>query len=241
MASIPTRSRLRPIPSANPRGRLIAIAATVSVAVLASLLIPSPVSTTCPSVARLTRGAAIQATAFPGVDLRAVVNDLPGLAAASGPYAGVATSLANGRTEAGVWVEERPRRRPAVDRPLLVAGTWPRDTGLVLERGLARRLGLRAGSRARVATTSGEASMRISGIALSSSPRRPGAAGVAYARPHDLRRISPDARVHGSTVMLRLDRGATPSAVGAWLARRFPGPELSVAQPASDMCLPAAF
>ncbi len=240
MASISTRPHLPPIPSTSRRVRLLPIlAATVSVAVLAGILMPSPVTTTCPSVARLTRAADLQVTAFPGVDLRAAASGIPGVAAGSGPYAGVATSLANGHREVGVWVEGRPRNRSVVDRPLLVAGTWPRHAGLVLERGLAHRLGLRAGSRARVATTSGDARMRISGIALSSSPHRPGAAGVAYAPPRDVRRISPDSRAHGSTMMLRLDRGGGPVAVAAWLARRFPGPAVKVARHAPDECLQA--
>jgi hypothetical protein len=209
----------------------------MSVAVLAVILMPSPVTTSCPSVARLTRAADLQVTALPGVDLRAAAAGVPGVAAGSGPYAGVATSLANGHREVGVWVEGRPRNRSVVDRPLLVAGTWPRHAGLVLERGLAHRLGLRAGSHARVATTSGAARMRISGVAVSSSPHRPGAAGVAYAPPRDVRRISPDSRVHGSTLMLRLEHGGGPVAAAAWLARRFPAPALNVARTARDKCM----
>jgi hypothetical protein len=177
----------------------------------------------------------LQVTALPGIDLGALAAGVPGLVASSGPYAGVATALRHGRRETGVWVERRPRPRSAVDRPVLLTGTWA-HRGLVLERGLARRLGVRAGTRVRVSTTRGDVTMPVDGVALTASPHRPGTDGVAYAGQGVVRTISPRLRVQGTTMMLELDSNAGTVAAAA-LAGRYPAHAIAVAQPGRDRCM----
>lgn len=219
------------------RRRLLPAAALVAVAVGTAMLLIAPVSsTTCESLAHATQGPDLRVTALPGVDLRPVLG-LSGLSAASGPYPGVASSMQRGGTEISTWIEGRPARGAAVDRPFLVSGSWTRRGGVVVEQGLARRLGLRTGRRVRVATTGGTLGLRVSGIAATSSVTRArGISGLAYVLPRDLRRVAP-APVRGSTVLLRMG-GRDSAGYAAWLARRYPGPQAVIARSFSGRCLP---
>jgi hypothetical protein len=120
---------------------------------------------------------------------------------------------------------------------LLVSGSWTRPGGVVVEEQLARRLRLRVGQRARVATTAGTRRMRVTGIAATSSvTRTPGARGLAYVLPRDLRTVAP-ASVHGSTVLLQTS-GRDSGVLAGWLAQRYHGPQAVIARSFSDRCIP---
>jgi hypothetical protein len=212
-----------------------ALAVVAAIVTSAILLIANGSGTTCVGLSHLTRGPDVRVTALPGVDLRPMLG-LSGLSAASGPYPGVTSSLGHGGTEVSTWIEGRPARRSAVDRPFLVSGSWPRRGGVVVEQGLARRLDLRAGQRTRVATTQGTRSLRVTGIAASSSVARTAdAPGLAYVLPQDLRRVAP-ASVHGSTVLLSVNDADT-GVLARWLEQRYPGPQAVIARSFSDRCL----
>jgi hypothetical protein len=206
---------------------LVVVAVTVA---LATATIPPAGRTACESVSGATRSPHLQVAALPGVDLGPVV-DLPGLSATSGPFPGVATSLRRGGRERGVWLEGRRGRQSAVDRPLLSSGSWLRPGNLVVERRLASKLHLERGDRVAVAGASGNLSLRVAGIAVTSAPRRTSAvSGLAYVLPGDLRRVVPDRGVRGSTVLVRLDDRRRSGALAQWLGRRYPGPQATVVQ-----------
>jgi putative ABC transport system permease protein len=71
----------------------------------------------------------------------------PGVTKSSGPYA-IASAIISyqGRT-AGVEAEARTASPAAVDQPKLIAGTWVRSDGIVLERSFAEALGAGVGDR----------------------------------------------------------------------------------------------
>jgi hypothetical protein len=184
------------------------------------------------------READLQITALPGVDLRPVLA-LPGLAAASGPFPGAATSVRTRDQELAVWLESRPRDS-AVDRPLLIAGTWARPGALVLGIGLAHRLRVRPGEHLILATAGGPLRMRVAGLAATGTERRtPDSQGVAYATLSDLRKVAPNSHVRGSTVVLELADSATSSEFAQWLEQRYPGPQAYVTRSAGDTCVQA--
>jgi hypothetical protein len=218
------------------RRSLLAALALAAAGVAAATLLIAPVSSTaCLPLAHATQGPDLRVTAVPGVDLRPILA-LSGLSAASGPYPGVASSIESGGTEVSTWIEGRPARGAAVDRPFLVSGSWARPGGVVVEQGLARRLGLRVGQRARVATTEGMRSLRVTGIAATTSvARTAGTRGLAYVLPRDLRTVAP-APVRGSTVLLRT--GGDSGVLAGWLAQRYPGPQAVIARSFSDRCTP---
>jgi hypothetical protein len=218
------------------RRSLLAALALAAAGVAAATLLIAPVSSTaCLPLAHATQGPDLRVTAVPGVDLRPILA-LSGLSAASGPYPGVASSIESGGTEVSTWIEGRPARGAAVDRPFLVSGSWARPGGVVVEQGLARRLGLRVGQRARVATTEGMRSLRVTGIAATTSvARTAGTRGLAYVLPRDLRTVAP-APVRGSTVLLRT--GGDSGVLAGWLAQSYPGPQAVIARSFSDRCTP---
>jgi hypothetical protein len=218
------------------RRSLWAVPAIVAACIASGIFLISPGSgTSCVGLSHLTHGPDLRVTAVPGVDLRPVLA-LSGLSAASGPYPGVASALSHGGTQVSTWIEGRPARGSAVDRPVLVRGYWARRGGVVVEQGLARRLDLRTGQRVRVATTRGPLALRVTGIAATSSvSRAAGTPGLAYVLPRDLRRVAPTP-VHGSTVLLRIG-GHDSGVLAGWLQRRYPAPQAVVASSFPDRCL----
>ena len=200
-------------------------------------MIASTANTGCATLAEATRGPDLQVTGLPGVDLRPALGT-SGLTAASGPFPGVAGSLGRGGAEAGAWIEGRPARSAAVDRPHLVSGSWPRRGEIVVELGLARRLRMRTGARTAVATTRGDVSMKVAGIAATSSATRAhGMRGLAYVLPRELRAIAP-APVHGSTVQLQTADG-NADAVARRLQQQYPAPQAMIVRSFEHRCLPS--
>lgn len=84
-------------------------------------------------------------------DALARVADLPGIAAHTGPYPLLHTTVtAHGRRGRTV-VEGRGTKPAAIDRPLVTSGHWLRPGGVVVERGFATALGVRVGDRITIA------------------------------------------------------------------------------------------
>jgi hypothetical protein len=213
------------------------LALVLAVGVSALLLIAPSSSTGCLTLAQATRGPELRVTALPGVDLRPALS-AAGLTAASGPYPGVASALQRDGAEVATWIEGRPRRAAAVDRPLLLDGSWPRRGEIALDAGVARRLGYRSGARIGVATAHGVVKMPVAGItATTSVERAAGVPGLAYVLPRDLRTVAPPP-VHSSTVLLQTS-GARTRTLAHALDGQFPGPQAVVATGFVHRCLSA--
>ncbi|MBV9604720.1 MAG: ABC transporter permease [Solirubrobacterales bacterium] len=69
----------------------------------------------------------------------------PGVTASSGPYAVARLELIARGYRVRVHAEGRDRDRAQVDQPLLTAGHWTADGGVVIERGFAEALGVHVG------------------------------------------------------------------------------------------------
>lgn len=89
----------------------------------------------------------------------------PGVIAYGGPYLYDGMTLRADGYTVGAEVEGRDRALPAVDRPLLTAGSWIRPGQVVLERSFAAALGVGVGNNI---TLNGR-SFLVSGIALSAA------------------------------------------------------------------------
>jgi putative ABC transport system permease protein len=88
-----------------------------------------------------------------------------GVTASSGPYPVTSALLHfDGRT-AGALIEGRSQAPAAVDQPEVLAGSWVRPGGVVLERTFAEALGVGAGGRV---TLNGH-SFRVAGIAVTAA------------------------------------------------------------------------
>ena len=215
---------------------VLGVLALASIA-LAVAAIPPAATTACNSVAGATRAPHVQIAAVPGVDL-GPVTDVPGLAAASGPFPGARTSLRHGGRERGVWLEGRTARSTAVDAPHLASGTWLRPGAVVVERRLASKLHLRRGDRVAVAGAAGRVRLRVAGIAVTSAADRSGGvSGVAYALPRDLRQVAPSPHVRGSTMLVRLGDRERAGAFAQWLGRRYPNAQATIRHAFPDRCL----
>jgi hypothetical protein len=178
-----------------------------------------------------TNGPHLVVSGLPGVDL-AALRDVPGLAAASGPFPGVDTSLRYRGREVGTRLEGRPAATSAVDHPLLVTGKWARPRGVVLERNTARALGVPVGARVAVATAGGKSRLTVTGVAETAAPSRsPGIGrGLGYVVPSTLAGVGPKT-TYGSTLLIRL---ADPDRAGKyvdWIKQRYPGSQVAVEAP----------
>jgi putative ABC transport system permease protein len=112
--------------------------------------------------------------------------------------------------------------RPAVNMPVLTAGAQLREGGIVLERSLARALGIEVGATLAVTGRRGSIDLAVLGMAVVPSqpryPRRnPGLAWITHAA---LEQIEPDRTRWRWTEALRL---ANPSAAAAFTERAAAG------------------
>ncbi len=222
MLSTSSDTHLGWTPHAASHRRLLALVVAVAGATAAAVAITSAVGgTSCATAADATDAPEIRITALAGVDLAPVAR-LPGVAASSGPYPAVATSLSRGGHERSVRLEARPA--------LGSAGS-PRRGSLVVERGLALALALAPGRSVTVTTTAGPRQMRVATIAATS-----GAGRVAYVVPADLERVAPNARVHESTLLLRLEDPERSGRLAAWVSRAYPGPQVRIARVSGARC-----
>ena len=104
---------------------------------------------------------------------------------------------------------------PSVNAPVARSGTADPGDGVVLERSLARALGLDVGDRLRLTGPAGEATVAVRGTAiLPSQSRYPRAnPGVAWVSPETMERLQPDESTWRWTVALRLEDPAAARAV----------------------------
>ncbi len=136
-------------------------------------------------------------------------------AAVPGETPGGSPAAVPGETPGGsaaVVPGETPGRR--VDRELLVAGRAPGAGEVVLERSLARELGLGPGDRVRL----GAIAARVSGVAVTSGQEAfPDAQpGLVFAPRALIAAVEPDPRRRGAQLAIRLE---DPEAAGAFAAR----------------------
>ena len=113
-------------------------------------------------------------------------------------------------------------RRPAVNLPVLTAGSRLREDGIVLERSLANALGIEVGTTLAVAGRRGSIDLPVLGTAVvPSQPRYPRRnPGLAWVTPATLERVEPDRTGWRWTQALRL---ANPSAAAAFTAQAAAG------------------
>jgi len=106
------------------------------------------------------RAGAAQVTA----QVKALTHE-PGVTGYSGPFP-VASAVVRARgLTADVEAEGRPQAPDSVDQPKVIAGTWVRSGGVVLERTFAEALGVGVGDR----LTLGGRPFRVTGIAVTAA------------------------------------------------------------------------
>jgi hypothetical protein len=226
-APVPTIAR-------RPRRSAVAVLAVVVVAGAIVLVATSGGGTAAgpwQQTFEATNGPHVVVSGLPGVDL-SELRDIPGLAAASGPFPGVDSSLRYRGRAIGTRLEGRPATESAVDRPLLVAGDWARPRTVVLELNTARALGVPVGARVTAATVRGRMRLTVAGVADTAAPSRSSgtARGLAYVVPSTLTGVAPKG-TYGSTMLIRL---ADPDRAGQyvdWIKQRYPGGQVTVEAP----------
>jgi putative ABC transport system permease protein len=181
-----------------------------------------------------TAGPDVVAVAGPGDNNHPGVraNLLPletahGVTAYSGPYPVTFAALRGGGYLAAAMVEGRDGPPPAVDRPLLTAGSWVRPSAVVLERSFGAALGVGVGNHI---SLNGR-SFLVSGIAVSAAlPPYPGIClagcwegpgvpggqpGLVWMTPRDAESMSTATEKLGWLMNLRL---ASPAAAASYAA-----------------------
>ncbi|MBV9447680.1 MAG: FtsX-like permease family protein [Streptosporangiaceae bacterium] len=118
-------------------------------------------ATAGPDVVATTAGMQNQGSA---ADLRRLAGS-PGVTGYSGPYPLASSELRVHRVSVRVNAEGRDTTPVAIDQPDVLEGTWVRDGGAVIERGLAEALGVRPGDQI---TLSGH-SFTVAGIAVTTA------------------------------------------------------------------------
>jgi hypothetical protein len=215
----------------RPRRSAVALLAGIIVAATAVVAVNGSHKVAGHSTFDATRGPHVMVSGLPGVDLTPL-RDIPGLAASSGPFAGIDTSLRYRDKEVSVRLEGRPAPPSAVDRPLVVSGHWVRPHEVVLDRSTARLLRVPLGGRVTAATARGRVRLTVGGVAdTTARSRNPGTGrGLGYVLSDTLAGAGPDS-TFGSTMLLRL---ADPDRTGTyvdWIRRRYPGAQVTVAAP----------
>ncbi len=112
--------------------------------------------------------------------------------------------------------------RPAVNKPVLTAGSQLREGGILLERSLAKALGIEVGATLAVAGRRGSIELPVVGTAVVPSQARypRSIPGLAWVTPATLERVEPDRARWRWTEALRL---ANPSAAAAFTERAAAG------------------
>ncbi|MGO9821553.1 MAG: FtsX-like permease family protein [Solirubrobacteraceae bacterium] len=126
----------------------------------------------------------------------------PGIAATGGPYPVAFGRLIASRIDVPVQAVGRDTAPAAIDRPLVVAGSWVRSGGAVIERGFADALGLKVGDAIRV---DGHP-FRVAGIALSTQqPFYPACTpGLIWLTRSDARALAAPSRPLGYLLEIKL-------------------------------------
>ena len=147
----------------------------------------------------------------------AAIGELPGVTERSAPAPFVLASVGpRGSTDlvqlAGL------SHRPAVNTPVPTTGSQLREGGVVLERSLARALGIEVGATFEVTSRRGSIEVPVLGTAVvPSQPRYPRRKpGLAWVTPATLERVEPDRTHWRWSEAVRL---ADPSAAAAFTQR----------------------
>jgi putative ABC transport system permease protein len=143
----------------------------------------------------------------------AALSIAPAVRATAGPFPVAFVHLSSRSVGVPVEAEGRTRRLTAIDRPKVVAGTWIRSGGIVLERGLASALGVRVGDPVALAGRR----FRVAGIAVSAAqPFYPAQVpGVVWLASAEVRRLATRSNPLGYVLALRL---ANPDSVDSFLS-----------------------
>ena len=211
---------------AGIRSRLLASALTVAIAgaaaatIVLALEVRSSGRDPWQQTFDAANGAHVLAFAHSQADARAIAN-LPGVTERSAPVPLVTATL--GPTLGPPGGTNRVELaglsgRPAVNMPVLTAGSQLREGGVVLERSLARARGIEVGATLELTTERGSIELPVLGTAVvPSQPRYPRRnPGLAWITRATLERIEPDRTVWRWTQALRL---ANPSAAAAFTER----------------------
>jgi putative ABC transport system permease protein len=143
----------------------------------------------------------------------AALSIAPLVRATAGPFPVAFVRLSSRSVGVPVEAEGRTRRVTAIDQPKVVAGTWLRSGGVVLERGLASALGVRVGDSVDLAGRR----FGVAGIAVSAAqPFYPAQVpGVVWLAPAEVRRLATRSNPLGYVLALRL---ANPDSVDSFLS-----------------------
>jgi putative ABC transport system permease protein len=211
---------------ADIRSRLLASALTIAIAgaAVATIVLALEVRSSGREPWQQTfdaaNGAHVVAYAHSQADAREIAK-LPGVIERGAPIPLVTATLGPpGSTERAELAGLRDRT--AVNMPVLTAGAQLREGGMVLERSLARALGIEVGATLAVTGRRGSIDLPVLGMAVVPSqpryPRRnPGLAWITHAA---LEQIEPDRTRWRWTEALRL---ANPSAAAAFTERAAAG------------------
>jgi putative ABC transport system permease protein len=162
-----------------------------------------------------TRGAHVTAFSLSGGRDLTVVERQPGVVASTGERPTAFTSFRHDGGRFGLRLVGVHGRPPALDRPLLVAGRWPRDGEVLLERSFARVLGLAAGD----ALVAGNGiRLRVAGISVvtQGEPYPLAQPGLGFVRVETLARVAPVRARWSHVVGVRL---ADPDGAAPFAAR----------------------
>jgi putative ABC transport system permease protein len=207
---------------AGIRSRLLASALTIAIAgaaaatIVLALEVRSSGRDPWQQTFDAANGAHVLASVPSQADARALA-ELPGVTERGAPVPLATTTVGpSGSTErvelAGL------SGRTAVNRPVLTAGSPLREGGIVLERSLAKALGIEVGATLAVTGSRGPIALSVLGTAVvPSQPRYPRRnPGLAWVTPATLERVEPDRNRWRWTEALRL---ANPSAAAAFTKR----------------------
>lgn len=149
---------------------LVVMVAATATSLTLALALQHPSSQPFESTRAASSGPDVVAEIAPGIkrvspQRFAPLIRAPDVRATAGPFPLAYALLASDRAKAPVQAEGRDATRGALDRPFLVSGGWVRGGGVVIERGLAGKLGVAVGDTVRL---EGRA-FRVTGIAISTA------------------------------------------------------------------------
>jgi hypothetical protein len=175
------------------------------------------------------RATQLVVSALPGTDL-SQLEALPGLSATSGPFPSVTTGVRYGRRAADLRLEGRAVLGSVAGGPTLSSGARARSGTLVLDEAVAHAIRAHVGARVTVATASGPATLRLSGIAAApqGASNFAARAGTGYVTPSTLRRVAPNRRTYASTLYLRLADTRDSAKYVRWIRAQYPAHQATV-------------
>jgi ABC-type lipoprotein release transport system permease subunit len=159
-------------------------------------------------------GAHVIATARSEAEAR-TIGALPGIAERDRAVPSVMTTMTTSPGDAERLELVGLRARTRVNAPVRTEGAQVHEGGIVLERSLAKALGLQVGTTLRFAAPDGPIELPVIGTAISpSQPRYPRQnPGIAWVTPGTLERIEPDRDHWNWTQAIRLKDPSTAPAL----------------------------